>query len=184
MASVPVVHLPEWLSDLGAGIAGNKIDFPDHWSYKKNRPDRDRFLKLLHSHQIRNPGQRVILVSGDVHVGCVFQIQWKGRGKRPALYQFTSSAISNRMKRSETEISEFVTHLTGKIQCRNGLRAKTSLLDPADGSKSSQNPFGGLNIGIIEIHDEGKESRVTLKLIGYPEGGHDKYLDFFISKKL
>jgi alkaline phosphatase D len=49
MVSVPVVHLPEWLADVGAGIAGNKIDFPDHWSYEKNRPDRDRFLKLIYS---------------------------------------------------------------------------------------------------------------------------------------
>lgn len=184
MVSVPVVHLPEWLSDIGAALAGHKVDFPDHWSYRKNRGDRDRFLKLIHSHQVENPRQRVILVSGDVHIGCVFKIKWEGRGRKPILYQFTSSAISNRMKKSETEISEFVTGLAGKIKCKNGLKAKTSLLESKDRVHNNQNPFGGLNVGIIEIHDEGKESRVTLKLIGYPEGDHDKHVDFFISKRL
>ena len=184
MVSVPVVHLPEWLSDLGAGLSGHKIDFPDHWSYKKNRPDRNNFLKLIHSHQVNNPKQRVILVSGDVHIGCAFKIQWEGRDKRPVLYQFTSSAISNRMKKLETEVAGFVTGLTGKIKCSNRLRAKTSLLESKYRSSNDLNPFGGLNLGIIEIQDVGDESQVTLKLIGYPEGGRDKHVEFFISKKL
>ena len=33
--SVPLIHLPSWIVDLGASLFGNDVDFPDHWSYKK-----------------------------------------------------------------------------------------------------------------------------------------------------
>ena len=182
MASVPVVHLPEWLTEIGASLVGDKIDFPDHWSYSKNMPDRNRFLKLIYKQQVKNPNQRIILVSGDVHIGCVFKIQWEGKGKKPILYQFTSSAVSNRLKKLETEISKKVTGLTGRINCKNGLKAKTSLLEQAPNTKD-QNPFGGLNMGIIEIHTEKNISKVTLKLVGYPKN-YKNHVNFFISKKL
>ncbi len=184
MVSVPVVHLPEWLSDLGAGLFGHHADFPDHWSYKKNRDARDRILGLLYHHQVENPTQRVILVSGDVHLGCAFAIRWQGRGKQPTLYQFTSSAISNLMQKSTTSFLELAPRTAGKIVCAGGLKAKTPLLDSRDPERCGENPFGGLNIGIIEVHKEESESPVTLKLVGYPQGGHNEHVDFFVSKKL
>lgn len=179
MASVPVVHLPEWLSDLGAALIGYTVDFPDHWSYKKNRPDRDRFLKLIYQHQLSNPGQKVILVSGDVHIGCAFKIEWQGPGRQPTLYQFTSSAVSNRMKKDKTEISKLPLKLTKEIELSGGLKANTRLLTPI---KKSLNPFGGLNVGIIEVRKSHNESNVTLKLVGYKERAQDQYADSFVSE--
>ncbi len=181
MASVPVVHLPEWLSDLGAALVGDTIDFPDHWSYRKNRHDRDRFLRLIYRHQLANPGQKVILVSGDVHIGCAFKIEWQGPGKQPTLYQFTSSAISNRMKKLKTEMSELPLKRPGEIELRGGLKANTRLLTPI---KNTQNPFGGLNVGIIDVRKSDDVSDVTLKLVGYKEEDHHQYADSFVSGRL
>jgi alkaline phosphatase D len=183
MASVPVVHLPEWLVDVGASMAGHAIDFPDHWSFKRNRLDRDRFLGLIYRHQVANPRQKVILVSGDVHIGCAFKIAWKGPGKQPVLYQFTSSAISNRMKKLQTEISESPLKLTKEMELSGGLKADTHLLSPI---KDGQNPFGGLNVGLIDIDNKGDESDVTLRLVGYKEKAKSQYTyaDFFVSETL
>ncbi len=168
VTSVPVVHLPSWLADVGASLVGNDIDFPDHWSYRKNVPARDRLLTRLHRHQEAHPKQRVVLVSGDVHVGCAFVIHWRG-GKKAKLYQLTSSAVSNRMKKSDTYFSKIPTHLVSKLECNDGSpSAKVDLLKAAEGS-GDNNPFGGLNIGIIGIRDRGDHSTVQLKLIGYPK---------------
>lgn len=186
MSSVPVVHIPEWLVKAGASLTGHALDFPDHWAYKTNVDARDKFLKLIHKHQVKNPKQKVIIVSGDVHIGCAFAIRWEGCGKQPTLYQFTSSAISNRVKKLKTEFLKLVPGWAedDDIECKNGLKAKTPLLESIDPVNKGENPFGGLNIGIIEIHNEENESLVTFKLVGYPEGKTDEYLDFFVSKKL
>ena len=167
VTSVPVVHLPSWLTDVGAALVGDTIDFPDHWSYKKNVPARDRLLIRLHQHQEAHPNQRVVLVSGDVHVGCAFAIHWR-YGKKAKLYQLTSSAVSNRMKKRDTYFSEIPPNLVSKLACKDGPSARVNLLKAAEG-RDSNNPFGGLNIGIIGIRDRGDHSTVNLKLIGYPE---------------
>jgi len=168
IASVPVVHLPEWLTNVGAAIVGGRIDFPDHWSYEKNIGDRDRLLKLLHDHQVANPRQRMAILSGDVHVGVGFAIHWIGDNK-PILYQFTSSAISNRLKRTEVFFSKLGPNLVQTINCKWGGSARGVLLGTNGGAQSppDNNPFGGLNMGIVEVKKVGDHSTIRFKLIGY-----------------
>lgn len=180
MVSVPVVHLPEWLSDIGAALLGHTVDFPDHWSYHNNRPDRDRLLNALYHQKVVFPDQKIILVSGDVHMGCAFSIEWKGKGDRPIIYQFTSSAISNRTKKIFTEFLKAPLKLAGKIRLKGGARVKTRLLDPAE---YMENPFGGLNIGMVDVYRSGGSSSINLRLVGYEEG-HSSYRDFFRSRRL
>lgn len=163
VASVPIFHLPDWLSDMGAYFFGHAIDFPDHWSYHRNTYQRDGLLERIYKHQKENPRQKVIIVSGDVHIGCAFQIKWPRR-KKFHLYQFTFSAISNRNKSKNAEkILELSPRkLTRKVNCLFGMeevKLQLSPLTPIHGD----NPFGGLNIGIIEIKRNDDSSTVTLK---------------------
>lgn len=180
MSSVPLIHMPEWIANVGAAIFKG-IDFPDHWTYGPNKPSLERLMKLIYSHQKRNPKQRVLIVSGDVHIGCAFAIEWKGDGPQPILYQFTSSAISNRMKAPKTEFSKTAPQQALRIDCGDGLTAKTRLLQPEN---DGENPFAGLNLGIIEIHKNNDESQIKLRLVSYPEGKEDEYCDVFSSSML
>jgi alkaline phosphatase D len=165
VASVPVVHIPEWLADVGAAIVGGRVDFPDHWAYKANVGARDALLQVLHDHQVANPKQKMALLSGDVHIGVGFVIHWIGDNK-PILYQFTSSALSNRLKRNETFFSKLGPELVQTLNCSWGGSARTSLLR-ARGGGPSMNPFGGLNVGIVEVRKRGDHSTIRFKLVGY-----------------
>jgi alkaline phosphatase D len=56
--------------------------------------DRNRFLHLLWTHQQRYPSQRLLLLSGDIHIGGVQELRWYGSDLR--VHQIISSAITNR----------------------------------------------------------------------------------------
>ena len=90
---------------------------------------------------------------------------------------------NNRMKKFETEISKSPLKLTKEIELSGGLTADTRLLKPI---KHGENPFGGLNVGLIDIHNKGQASDVTLKLVGYKEIAENQYeyTDFFASETL
>jgi alkaline phosphatase D len=186
VVSVPVVHLPDWLTDVGASVLGSQVDFADHWSYGPNRSARNRFLRVLYAHQKAHPQQRMVLVSGDVHIGCAFSIKWSGRGG-PTLYQFTSSAISNKMKKLMVQASIVgpkLFRLSSTINIKGGVpKAKVKLLQAGKGARK-ENPFGGLNLGIIDVEKRGAKSKVTLKLIGYEDRNHSKGVEMFTSKIL
>jgi len=184
MSSVPIVHLPEWLTKMGNRLFGSLVDFADHWSHGPNQSDRNRLLRVIYEHQMRHPRQRVIIVSGDVHIGCAFSIEWKGRKPKPVLYQFTSSAISNRTKSFTAEWGKAgPEHAFIDMDCGDGLKAKTRLLKSDD---DGMNPYGGLNLGLIEVlrNADEDQSSVRLRLVGYPEERNGGYQDFFISKRL
>jgi len=67
------------------------------------------------------------------------------------------------------------------IHLKSGLKAKTSLLEPVD---NTENPFAGLNVGLIDIENKENESKVTLRLVSYQDDYQNKYKDFFTSKLL
>jgi alkaline phosphatase D len=179
VSSVPIVHLARLLTDIGVkvinpilGLFDKDIDFPDHWSYQKNIPARNAFLSLLHEHQQAHPKQRVAILSGDVHIGNAFGITWR-TGNRPHLYQFTSSPISALFRGFEADVTTLGPKLLSTIDApctplgRN-CTADVALLPGAPGT-NSQNPFIGLNLGIIEVQrsGDGDVSTLKFKLIGY-----------------
>jgi alkaline phosphatase D len=170
IASVPVVHLPEWLTELGHKITGPKVDFLDQWSQPKNIPARNAFLSLLHEHQQAHPKQQVAIVSGDVHIASAFSINWR-HGNKPRLYQFTSSAISNLFQGWEADLSRVGPKFLTSIACpKTGLGRECSGevgLLPAAKEAASQNPFSGLNLGLIEVQRYKDVSNLKFKLIGY-----------------
>lgn|GEM_PF-4270635 len=137
-------------------------------------------LTALYRHKRLFPDQKIALVSGDVHLGCAFSVKWPGKGDRPTIYQFTSSAISNRTKKIFTEFLKAPLGLAGKIRLKGGIKVKTRLLDPV---KHLENPFGGLNIGMIDVLRNGGSASITLRLVGYEEGA-TRFRDFFRSRPL
>lgn len=165
--SVPIIYLPGFLADIGHQITGPGVDFLDQWSYERNVSARDSLLRLLHNHQQAHPAQKVAIVSGDVHIGCAFEIAWKG-GRKPRLFQFTSSPFSNKLSRFQAHLSSFGASLTEltTLRCAGGPEARVSLLPGID--EAQQNPFTGLNMGIIEVKRQADGSiNIRWKLISY-----------------
>lgn len=179
VSSVPIVHLGRLLSDIGVkvinpviGLFGKDIDFPDHWSYQKNIPARNAFLSALHEHQLAHPKQRVAILSGDVHIGNAFGITWHGQN-RLKLYQFTSSPISAMFRGFEADVTTLGPKLLSSISAPStpfgrACSGDVDLLPGANGTKS-QNPFIGMNLGLIEVQrsGDGNVSTLKFKLIGY-----------------
>ena len=171
------MHLGRLLSDIGVkvinpvlGLFGKDIDFPDHWSYEKNIPARNVFLSALHEHQQAHPKQRVAILSGDVHIGNAFGVNWRG-GNRPRLYQFTSSPISAMFRGFEADVTTLGPRLLTSIDAPQTpfgrpCSGDAHLLTAAKGAPSS-NPFIGMNLGLIEVQRFGDESSLRFKLIGY-----------------
>lgn len=186
VSSVPVVHLPSWLTNLGHKIKGPDVDFLDQWSFEKNNQSRNAFLSLLHKHQQANPKQRVAIVSGDVHIGCAFDINWQG-GNNPHLYQFTSSAISNLFQGWEADFSAVGPQLVSSISCPDtpfgGRCAGRVGLLPAVTGAGSRNPLTKLNLGLIEIQRNGDVSKLKFKLIGY-HPNQERPITYFESRWL
>jgi alkaline phosphatase D len=167
VTSVPLVHIPEWLTEAGETLFGTDVDFPDHWSAKANQKDRTAVLKAIQAHLGEVPKQRMIVLGGDVHVGCAFTVRFVG-GKKPLFYELTTSAITNRiMKPLEADASLFGPQLFGVTPTMAKGLAKVSLLPNAQGAPA-RNPIGGLNAALIEFRRKSAdETNVRLKLVGY-----------------
>jgi alkaline phosphatase D len=170
VSSVPVVFVPGIIARTSRRLHIKEGNFVDHWSHPSNVPARDAFLSLLHAHQQAHPNQRVTLACGDVHIGNAFAIHWQG-GRKPRLYQFTSSALTALETRTTQFLVEKAPRLVSGVTCPS-----TPFGGPCSGQvshlkgvneDSSHNPFTGLNIGLIEVQRSGDVSNIKFKLIGY-----------------
>jgi alkaline phosphatase D len=169
VTSVPLVHLPEWVTAAGQWVLGTKVDFPDQWSAPQNLSDRNAVLGAIREHLAGAPRQRFVVVGGDVHVGCAFELHFVG-GEKSLFYEFTTSAVSNRLKAFEAEASVLGPQAFSLKPRMAGGTLDVSLLRPATGAPG-RNPIGGLNAGIIEFHrKDANETNLRFKLIGYDEG--------------
>jgi len=148
VASVPVVHLPRFLARFMARLPHSGEDFSDRWSSGSHLRDRDWFLKTLHRHQSQNPTQRIVILSGDIHIGCAHRLTWEPEG--PSFYQLVSSPV--------THVNPFIIRTASKLIIRanrrittddNRLGASVRFLKGLKGSNT--NPFGKLNFGLLEV---------------------------------
>lgn len=93
VSPVPIVH---WIDRLVnyADFGEAKDDFMDEWGHESNWDERNRLLEALFR-KIAQSGQKLVVLSGDVHCTSAFRLQHR---KYPAakLYQITSSAISRK----------------------------------------------------------------------------------------
>jgi alkaline phosphatase D len=166
--SVPAIHIPRTFARLAARLPRAPEDFSDRWSSGSHLRDRDRFLKTIRSHQARHPSQLLVLVSGDIHIGCVHRIRWAGNG--PCLYQAVSSGIthapgplvqqaSKLLIRMNHRISTVDNRVSGQVRLLRGTRLHWA------------NPFSGLNMGLIEVHRNRETAETKLRFLLYGHHG-------------
>jgi alkaline phosphatase D len=174
VTSVPLVHIPEWVAGLGEKLFGTGVDFPDHWSAVRNRPDRDKVLAAIRDHLSlpETRRQRFIVVGGDVHIGCAFSMHFVG-GAKPLMYELTTSSVTNRIKGWRAGLSELgpESFAVTRRMANDTLDVTLLRSSQAAQGKANLNPTADLNAGIIELNRNGDETNVKLKLIGAGAGG-------------
>jgi alkaline phosphatase D len=164
--SVPLVYLPAALADLAVRIADEGSDAHDRWGHERARHARTRLIRLLCEHQMRHPKQRLILVSGDIHTGVISEIVWT-TPKLRAL-QLISSAVSNVEGLLVHALARFIPRLGVAFDVVDeAASCSVNLLGKGD---VCRNPYGGLNVGILEFSETYSETpQVRLKLVGHDE---------------
>lgn len=164
--SVPVVHLPRSLARIAARLFPANEDFSDRWSSGTHIRDRDRFLKRVYRHQKEHPRQRIVFLSGDIHIGCVHSIRWNSG---PPFYQLISSGVTHDTGFFIRNGSKAIIRINRHIRTRdNALQGKVRLLS---GKDRKRNPYGGLNIGLIEIMTPSSGARASLRFSLYGHRG-------------
>jgi alkaline phosphatase D len=160
--SVPIIHLPKLLAKLVARLPPPNEDFSDRWSSGAHIRDRDWVLKTLLQHQRGHPQQRLVLLSGDIHIGCVHRISWLETG--PDLYQFISSGITHQTGRLIALGSKSLIRLNRRIETGDKtLQAKVALQKGVAGKRL--NPCSGLNLGLVEIDTPGPELQPAIRFL-------------------
>jgi alkaline phosphatase D len=168
VVSVPPFFMPTWMSRLARYIPGSfSEDAHDRWTHPQYRRDRRRLLELIKHHQQRNPHQRVVLVSGDVHVGYAVRCEWR-TDPPTALYQFVSSSITHQLSDLDWHMARHLPRTHFVMSDLDGRRARIHLI----GSRMArvlEQPVGGLNVGAIEVEMDGDRALLNFKLYGEDE---------------
>jgi alkaline phosphatase D len=162
--TVPIIHLPRGLARAVARIAPFIEDFSDRWSTGSHIRDRDRMLWLLHEHQRAHPRQRIVLLSGDIHIGCAHALDW-GPG-RPPLYQFISSGVTHRSTRAVYLGSEALIRLNRRVTLERGDPSFAIRLVKGVG-RANRNPYGGLNAGMVEMDFTNPRGPARIRFVLY-----------------
>jgi alkaline phosphatase D len=164
--SVPMVHLPRWATRLGHFVMRGGEDFSDRWASPAYVAQRDRLLMMLHDHQRAHREQRILLLSGDIHVACAHEIVWDD-GTRPLL-QLVSSGITNHVSPATQLAARASILAKQKIRLDEaGLEARVPLVRGE--APLGANPYTQLNLGLIELEREGN-GRYRVRFLVY---GHD-----------
>lgn len=166
VTSVPLAIYPSWVASLGTRLLRRDSDAADRWSHPDATESRRRFTAMLFEHQVRNPHQRVLLLGGDIHIGCAVKFIWRDPGVRP-MYQLVSSSVSNltdALRRKLGLLAPYLDpHLTGGA---DDLWERIELIDGAPDAK--RNPFDGLNAGIVSLKKRADGTYdVTFELVSH-----------------
>ncbi len=158
--SVPCLPLPGFAIDLAGGILPDGNNIQDRWSYGDGRKERQWLLETLNAHADRYPHQKIIIVSGDIHMG--YASEFVRADGRASICQFVSSAVTNQ----ESKVVQ--TLVAGGLRCLSnspapGVFTRSRRLIGVSGHQ--QNPFTGQNLGIIEVEHRGEETSVRLSLM-------------------
>ncbi|MCP3137128.1 alkaline phosphatase D family protein [Pyxidicoccus xibeiensis] len=181
LLSVPMVYVASWASVGISLLRSHRGDARDRWTHPWNLPDRDRLLALLLAHQRRCPAQRVVLLSGDVHLGCAFAIDWLG-DSHGTLYQFTSSAVTHHTRGFSAWAAGHLPRTEVLLKVEDGPVARLVRMDGVEGA--DHNPYSGLNVGVVEVKDRGPHSTVRFKLVGQDPRRPDRPVTVFDTGEL
>lgn len=167
VVSVPPVHLPRYLAAAAARLSQGGEDFSDRWSSLAHVDDRDRFLKRIRQHRKDNPQQRLILLAGDIHVGCAHKLQWDD-GTKP-VYQLISSGITNRVEKPIQIGARLLMRLNRRVNTLDG-NVKSDVRRLAGVNGRTKNPYAALNVGVVQVSSDGSDRAATIEYFLY---GHD-----------
>lgn len=178
--SVPLFHVPDWLGTALSRLLPEGNDLADRWAHPRVRACRERLVGLLAAHHRRVPDQLLLLPGGDVHVGMVARIHWRGGG---AAYQLVSSALSN-------EAPAVVQRLSAAVG-----RLRTALATESDDAVSGvdlmrgrgdadDNPCARLNAGVIAFQRIARGWEARLKLYSYDPDAPERVIVAFESEPL
>lgn len=146
--SVPLIHVSPSLARLGARLPGWGEDFSDRWSSEVHIRDRDRLMELIYAHQRRHLRQRLILLSGDIHIGGVHRVRWQPGG--PACYQMIASPLTHLVPKWVQFTSKQFLRLKHRLDtCDGSVRGVVEAVRGIE--RHRRNLYGGLNIGIVEV---------------------------------
>lgn len=184
VTSVPFLHVPDWFVHVGVKFASSDGDIADRWSHPKARRSRNALLRVLREHQRSCPRQRLVFLGGDVHIGMVGKLDW-GPGITPS-YQLVSSAFSNAKAAPTRALVKVANHRTPLSIAEEGVALEATFLEnKLDDDHDTNNPYGGLNMGIVEVERlTDTESTVRLLLVGCSEDGPPEGKVIFDSGRL
>ena len=166
--SVPLVHLPRGVARLMARVTADGEDFSDRWSSDAHAADRDSMLRAIHEHQRAHPEQRVVLLSGDIHIGAAHELRWHGEDF--VFHQLISSGITHLPGWPTRILSGLSIRANRRIRTlEDDLQADVHLLRGARGNATGRNPYLNLNLGLLELEREG--ARWHTRLLLYGPGG-------------
>lgn len=151
VTSVPVVHSPSFVANLVPSS-----DLRDQWSFRANKPERRSLVRFL----LTAANQRdipVTILSGDIHVGTTARIisERPGHRKRPEVYQFASSPVTNRPSRLIQKL-QLATDRVRRID--DGIRGRI------------HDVLGRRNFGVVEVHADAPGGGVRFRFRHYLEG--------------
>lgn len=181
ITTIPLIYLEAKIARAAAAVLGAGSDLHERWSHPQCVEHRDRLLGLLVQHAKRHPHQTMLLLGGDVHAAAAYDLALQGGTH---IYQFVSSAISNRESLLMRKATEFATQLVSKVELEPGCVIDVSALPDARGCAGA-NPYGGLNMGIVDVATAGEVCSVTLRIISYDDANSDGgYVTVFESEPL
>jgi alkaline phosphatase D len=163
--SVPLVYLPDWMVALGGRVPGQRELFATRWNVAHNQHALDRLLSVLQAHQCAAPGQRLVLLSGDVHQGAAVALRWADGAHA---YQFVSSPVTNALHGWKERLARRLSFSMRHV--RHGAE-RVAIERIRCAGLGQRNPFNGLNIEVVSVEDRGACVAVRFELVTYDTGG-------------
>jgi len=166
--SVPAVHLPRSFARAFGRVRTGNEDFADRWSTAGHVVDRDRLLRRLYRQQRECPHQRIVLLSGDIHIGCIHEIRWTDGAGR--FHQLVSSGITHCEGALTRHASKLAILMNRRVRMHDGgLEARVRILRGVRGQR--RNPYPHLNLGLVSFaRRDGGRYDVVLSIWGHRDG--------------
>lgn len=159
--TVPTLYVPDWMASLGVRFLGSGNDISDRWGWRENTPDRDRLLSLLRRQLERHSRQKIVTLSGDLHLGLALKMSWDD-AKKSTLYEFVSSAVTNSLDPLDYVAAKVAAHAMPHLH-DDGHQLSLEFVRPS--GDDQKNPFSGLNIGLVDVQFGRREPMVPFRLI-------------------
>ncbi len=177
--SVPLVHVPDWLSTVGTVLDGEDGDAADRFSNPKAEAQQKQLVDLLARHVRENRRQCVVVLAGDVHTGVVGQLQLEEGGR--CITQLISSPISNH----SSALAKVVAALLPKVADGFSMTSQEiayRLMPP--GGALKKNPCAELNAGLLCFERDAEGWSCTIKLVSYTDSAEPRHEVVYESQPL